>query len=98
MIRVLIREVQDHRVRASKSLGVADIEQVMDLPANATAKTQPVHIIRFYSPNGSDTRVLAKATFTPDCGPHTDPWTFLHNALDATPPPAPLPHLAEPDS
>jgi hypothetical protein len=32
MIRILIREVTDSRHRASKSLGLADIEPAADLP------------------------------------------------------------------
>ena len=90
MIRVIIREVADHRVRQPKSLGILEIEPNTQLPLFPELPGRD-YTVRVYATPTAEGRVAVRATLPATEFVPASPWLFILAALRvAFPSTAPL--------
>ncbi len=82
MIRILIRQVSDPRHQAPKSLGIADIEPLVQLPLGPPGSRADFEV-RLYYPHPHNDRIRARACFVAPKGKTADCWDLAIAALHA---------------
>ena len=88
MLRIIIREVADHRLRQPKSLGIAEIEESIQLPLFPELPGTD-YTVRIYASPLSDAVVKWRGTLPSATLDPSAIWTFVTSALLAALPPAP---------
>ncbi len=93
MLRIIIREVSDIRIRNPKSLAVADVEPFLALSTPHPRPGQDTHVATLYLCTSGGHRRIAASQFTPSVTPARNVWRYVAEALASALPPGDLENL-----